>query len=67
MKKTTSSLKKAMPLKREDLKNIIGGNGGEEMLLCGCDCGGRVTGPKYCESYISCPQIYTCDDPVLLE
>ncbi|MEM6719577.1 MAG: hypothetical protein AAF611_09695 [Bacteroidota bacterium] len=41
-------------------------NGGFDIVYdiskCGCDCAGRVTGPKYCIWIIACPQIYTCDD-----
>jgi hypothetical protein len=34
--------------------------GGYDLSLCGCDCAGNVTGPKYCPWFIACPQVYTC-------
>ena len=33
-----------------------------DLSKCGCDCAGRVTGPLYCNWFIACPQVYTCDD-----
>lgn len=56
-------LKNARKLKKDDLKNITGGVriiGTPDLSLCGCSCTGAVTGPKYCLSYIACPQIITC-------
>ena len=47
-------------LSNESLK-MIKGQGTPNLSLCGCDCAGSVTGPKYCANYIACPQIYTCD------
>jgi hypothetical protein len=55
-------LKNATKLKKADLKNITGGvSGTPDLSLCGCDCAGAVTGPKYCVQYMACPQVYTCD------
>jgi len=58
-------LKNAKKLKKSDLKSIVGGVGGgslgtPDLSLCGCSCTGAVTGPKYCSSYIACPQVITC-------
>jgi hypothetical protein len=59
-------LKNGKKLRKEDLKNIIGGvgKGGSlgtpDLSLCGCSCTGAVTGPKYCSQYIGCPQVITC-------
>jgi len=58
-------LKNAKKLKTSDLKEIVGGAGKmgtPDLSLCGCSCSGSVTGPKYCPTYIACPQVYTCDD-----
>jgi hypothetical protein len=58
-------LKNAKKLKSADLKEITGGAGKigtPDLSLCGCSCSGAVTGPKYCPTYIACPQVYTCDD-----
>ncbi|MBW7674018.1 hypothetical protein [Chryseobacterium chendengshani] len=56
-------LKNAKKLKSADLRNIAGGaSGTPDLSLCGCSCSGAVTGPKYCPTYIACPQVYTCDD-----
>lgn len=55
-------LKNAKKLQKQDLKNIMGGvSGNLDLSLCGCDCAGAVTGPKYCGQYIACPQVYTCN------
>jgi hypothetical protein len=55
-------LKNAKKLQKQDLKNIMGGvSGNPDLSLCGCDCAGAVTGPKYCGQYIACPQVYTCN------
>lgn len=59
-------LKNAKKLKNSELKSIVGGVGGggslgtPDLSLCGCSCTGAVTGPKYCSSYIACPQVITC-------
>ncbi|GAA5090562.1 hypothetical protein GCM10023210_16800 [Chryseobacterium ginsengisoli] len=56
-------LKNAKKLRKDDLKNIVGGVGKigtPDLSLCGCSCTGAVTGPKYCSSYIACPQVITC-------
>lgn len=59
-------LKNARRLKKEDLKHITGGAKGSgaagtpDLSLCGCSCTGAVTGPKYCVTYIACPQVITC-------
>ncbi|MDR6403397.1 MULTISPECIES: hypothetical protein [Chryseobacterium] len=59
-------LKNGKKLRKDDLKNIIGGIGGggtwgtPDLSLCGCSCTGAVTGPKYCVQYIACPQVMTC-------
>lgn len=54
-------LKNAKKLKKADLRNITGGvSGTPDLSQCGCSCTGAVTGPKYCSSYIACPQVITC-------
>ena len=48
-------------LSKNQQKEIKGGGGGSiDLSLCGCSCSGAVTGPKYCEQFISCPQVHTC-------
>ncbi|MDV7695318.1 hypothetical protein N6B72_00160 [Chryseobacterium soli] len=57
--------KNAKKLKKADLKEIVGGGTqfiNPDLSLCGCSCSGAVTGPKYCSSYIACPQVYTCNE-----
>ncbi|MBQ4818918.1 hypothetical protein [Aquimarina sp. MMG016] len=46
-------------LSRES-QSKIKGQAGVDLSLCGCDCSGAVTGPKYCSDYIACPQVYDC-------
>lgn len=56
-------LKRAKKLKKDDLKNIIGGVGGAvtpDLSKCGCSCTGAVTGPSYCVKYKKCLQVMTC-------
>lgn len=56
-------LKKAKKLKKDDLKNIIGGVGEvitPDLSKCGCSCTGAVTGPSYCVKYKKCLQVITC-------
>ncbi|NIF06402.1 hypothetical protein F3J23_13220 [Chryseobacterium sp. Tr-659] len=60
-------MKNAKKLKKQDLKNIVGGldSFGSiqiDLSLCGCSCSGAVTGPKYCSQYMACPQVYTCGE-----
>ncbi|MHA7055971.1 hypothetical protein ACWGOQ_0002040 [Aquimarina sp. M1] len=43
-------------------QKTIKGAASEDVSLCGCSCSGSVTGPLYCRSYISCPQVYTCEE-----
>ncbi|KFF14745.1 hypothetical protein IW15_04755 [Chryseobacterium soli] len=59
---TNNMFKTAKKLKKEDLKNIVGGIGKikPDLSLCGCSCSGAVTGPEYCSTYFGCPQVYTC-------
>jgi len=55
--------KRAKKLKKDDLKNIIGGVGGivtPDLSQCGCSCTGAVTGPSYCIKYKKCLQVITC-------
>ena len=47
-------------LSKKAQKEVKGGAGGFDISLCGCDCAGNVTGPKYCPLLIGCPQVYTC-------
>lgn len=48
-------------LSKKDLRTLTGGLLADSKS-CGCDCAGRVTGPKYCIEIIACPQVYTCND-----
>lgn len=55
--------KKAKKLKKDDLKNIVGGINGvttPDLSKCGCSCTGAVTGPSYCIKYKRCLQVITC-------
>jgi len=62
MKKNILNIKGVSAISKQDQSQINGGAGG--FFGCGCDCAGRVTGPKYCEDLIACPQVYTCDDDI---
>ncbi len=56
-------LKKAKKLKKDDLKNIVGGvqeATTPDLSKCGCSCTGAVTGPSYCVKYKKCLQVITC-------
>ncbi|PQA95160.1 hypothetical protein B0A69_06865 [Chryseobacterium shigense] len=56
-------LKRAKKLKKDDLKNIVGGISGvatPDLSQCGCSCTGAVTGPSYCVKYKKCLQVITC-------
>jgi hypothetical protein len=48
-------------LSRENLKNIVG-SAIIDMSKCGCSCSGSVTGPAYCQMYMACIQVYTCNE-----
>lgn len=52
--------KKAKKLRKDDLKNIIGGVITPDLSQCGCSCTGAVTGPSYCVKYKKCLQVITC-------
>lgn len=55
--------KKAKKLRKDDLKNIVGGISGAatpDLSKCGCSCTGAVTGPSYCVKYKRCLQVITC-------
>lgn len=60
-------LKNAKKLNKKDLKNMVGGEINHDITLCGCDCAGAVTGPAYCLNYMGCPQVYTCNDPIIAD
>ena len=51
-------------LSKENQKAIVGQGGikNHDLTLCGCSCSGAVTGPFYCDLYIACPQVYTCQE-----
>lgn len=58
-------LKNAKKLKSSELKDIVGGagNGGTpDLSLCGCNCDGTMSGPKYCGQYMGCLQVIRCND-----
>jgi hypothetical protein len=59
MKKNLLNISGVSVLNRTEQQSVSGGLG-VDLSKCGCDCAGRVTGPKYCELYIACPQVYTC-------
>ncbi|AXG71082.1 hypothetical protein KORDIASMS9_03337 [Kordia sp. SMS9] len=61
------NIKGAKEISKAEQRQIHGGIGlaidiDFDLKKCGCDCAGRVTGPWYCNRYIACPQVYTCDD-----
>ena len=60
--KNLLKIKGVSALSRADQKSVSGGFGNPDLSLCGCDCAGRVTGPIYCNWYIACPQVYTCEE-----
>ena len=65
MKKNILNIKGASAISKENQSQINGGAGwpgSGGFIGCGCDCAGRVTGPKYCKDIWACPQVYTCDD-----
>ncbi len=43
-------------------QSMIKGQAGVDLSLCGCSCSGSVTGPLYCNFYVACPQVYTCEE-----
>ncbi|WP_299619947.1 hypothetical protein [uncultured Tenacibaculum sp.] len=49
-------------LTKKDQKTLTGGILLIDSKYCGCDCAGGVTGPKFCEQVIACPQVYTCNE-----
>ncbi|WGH75984.1 hypothetical protein P8625_02110 [Tenacibaculum tangerinum] len=59
MKQNFLNISGVTVLSKKQQQNLHGG-AGVDLSLCGCDCAGRVTGPKYCALYIACPQVYTC-------
>ncbi len=59
MKTNLLNIDGVIVLSRESQCKITG-QAGVDLSLCGCSCSGSVTGPKYCEDYIACPQVYTC-------
>ncbi len=61
MKKNILNIKGVAAISKEAQREISGGIG-LSFGTCGCDCAGRVTGPKYCQDIWGCPQVYTCDD-----
>jgi hypothetical protein len=61
--KNLRNIKGVSALSRAEQQSVAGGIGGDpDLSLCGCDCAGRVTGPIYCNWYIACPQVYTCNE-----
>lgn len=66
MKNNFLRISKGTVLSKKQQQNVTGGNSfvGEDITKCGCDCAGRVTGPKYCQQLIACPQVYTCDEEI---
>ncbi|AXG71083.1 hypothetical protein KORDIASMS9_03338 [Kordia sp. SMS9] len=55
------NIKGAKEISKETQSQIHGGIGaGYDLSKCGCDCAGRVTGPKYCSLFIACLHVYTC-------
>ncbi|MFK7748995.1 MAG: hypothetical protein AB8B65_11425 [Kordia sp.] len=67
MKKNILNIKGVSAISKEAQSQINGGAawpGDGGFQGCGCDCAGRVIGPKFCEYLIACPQVYTCDDDI---
>ncbi|WP_298516477.1 hypothetical protein [uncultured Kordia sp.] len=67
MKKNILNIKGVSAISKQEQSQINGGAGfpgAGSYQGCGCDCAGRVTGPKYCEWLIACPQVYTCGDDI---
>ncbi|WP_299837689.1 hypothetical protein [uncultured Tenacibaculum sp.] len=65
MKKSFLSIQGATTLSKAQQKEVNGGiSFGKDVDLskCGCDCAARVTGPLYCQKYIACPAVYTCEE-----
>jgi len=60
--KNLLKIKGVSALSRSEQQSVEGGFGTPDLSLCGCDCAGNVTGPKYCPFYIGCPQVYTCEE-----
>ncbi|MEM6719578.1 MAG: hypothetical protein AAF611_09700 [Bacteroidota bacterium] len=57
------NIKGATKISKTEQSQINGGLSiGYDISKCGCDCAGRVTGPKYCPWIMACLQVYTCDD-----
>lgn len=59
MKKNILNIKGASVISKNEQSQINGGFQ-YDLSLCGCDCAGRVIGPKYCPWYMACPQVYNC-------
>ena len=67
MKKNILNIKGATAISKANQSTINGGAGwgsGGDLSKCGCDCAGRVTGPKYCPWFMACPQVYTCGSDI---
>jgi len=65
MKSKFLNIEGAQVLTKENQKNIFGGvSGNYDLSKCGCSCSGSVTGPFYCQKFIACPQVYTCQDEI---
>ncbi|MBC8756353.1 hypothetical protein H2O64_16885 [Kordia sp. YSTF-M3] len=63
MMKNILNIKGVSAISKEEQGQINGG-AGYDLSKCGCDCAGRVTGPKYCRWFIACPQVYTCGSDI---
>ncbi|QHI35279.1 hypothetical protein IMCC3317_06250 [Kordia antarctica] len=65
MKKNILNIAGATAISKENQSQINGGAGWSSNCSgCGCDCAGRVTGPKCCQWTIACPQVYTCGSEI---
>ncbi|CAL2079903.1 Bacteriocin [Tenacibaculum sp. 190524A05c] len=65
MKKTILNVKGATTLSKAQQQEVNGGIdliGYGDLSKCGCDCAGNVTGPLYCQKFMACPQVYTCEE-----
>ncbi|MBC8756354.1 hypothetical protein H2O64_16890 [Kordia sp. YSTF-M3] len=63
MMKNILNIKGVSAISKEEQGQINGG-AGWDISKCGCDCAGRVTGPKYCPWIMACPQVYTCGNDI---
>ena len=62
MKTNLLNIEGVTVLSKKSQSTVKGQASGVDLSLCGCSCSGSVTGPFYCNKYIACPQVYTCQE-----